>query len=253
MINLTRYILVLLFLTSLGHVFLAQRFSTGVMLTAIGYHNLKFEDRFVFSPHSYVIYYAGNEKRDFEPSYGQTFNGFGVGLNFNVDYKRYMLSLELLGGENTIKTSFIAPTELNNNVYEKNTIEFEISKRYTSIGILGLYKLSTKANGLFVQLGCNVSFTEIDENTEFKNVITFMISPYEMYGTLYTNQYIYLNGVAGLGWKWNNSYLSGRFSQRIQSANFEHPSASIFQIDVVYSRTLSFQKLRKGYKIYLEK
>ncbi len=252
MIKLTRYILVLLFLTSFSNVFLAQRFSTGVMLTTIGYHNLKFADQFVFSPHSYMIYYAGNEKRDFEPSYGQTFNGVGIGLNFNVDYKRYMLSLELMAGANSIKTRFIAPTELNENVYGKNTIEFEISKKYTSIGIIGLYKLSTKANGLFVQLGCNVSFTEMEEETDFGNFINFGISPYEMYGTLYTNQFIYLNGAAGLGWKLNNSYLSGRFSKRIQNDNFEHPSASIYQIDLVYSKIFSFQKMRKGYKIYLD-
>ncbi len=250
--KLTRYILVLLFLTSFSNVFLAQRFSTGVMLTTIGYHNLKFADQFVFSPHSYMIYYAGNEKRDFEPSYGQTFNGVGLGLNFNVDYKRYMLSLEILGGTSSIKANLIAPSGLTDLVYETNTVDFTISQLYTSIGLLGSYKLSAKANGVFIQLGTNLTFDQIQEEKDVNNSITFNLSPYELYGTLYTNENIYFKGIAGMGWRWNDNNLSARFSQKIRGANTDFPSATIYQIDIVFSRILSFQKMRKGYKIYLD-
>ena len=250
--RLTRYILVLMLLTSFSHVMVAQRFSTGVMLTAIGYHNLKFEDRFVFSPHSYMIYYAGNEKRDYEPSYGQTFNGVGMGLNFNVDYKRYMLSLEIQGGTSSVKANLIAPSGLTAFVYGTNTVNFKVSTLYTSIGLLGSYKLSAKANGVFIQLGTNLSFNQFEEEKDVSNSITFNLSPYELYGTLYTNENIYVKGLAGIGWRWKDNNLSARFSQKIPRANADYPSAKTYQIDMVFSRVLSFQKMRKGYKIYLD-
>lgn len=250
--RLNRYIFLLMLLISFSHLVIAQRFSTGVMLTAIGYHNLKFDDRFVFSPHSYMIYYAGNEKRDFEPSYGQTFNGVGVGLNFNVDYKRYMLSLELLGGASTMKANLIAPSGLTDLVYGTNTVDFKITESYTSIGLLGSYKLSAKANGVFIQLGTSLSFNQFKEEKDVSNSITFNLSPYELYGTLYTNENIYVKGLAGVGWKWKDNNLSARFSQKIPRANADYPSAKTYQIDMVFSRVLSFQKLKKGYKIYLD-
>jgi hypothetical protein len=248
----TRFILIFIVLILTRNSLIAQRFSTGYLISAIGYQNLKYADKFIFSPNSYMIYYAGNEKRDFEPSYAQYLNGIGLGLNFNIDYKRYMLSLELQGGATTIKTSLIAPNELNNTVYETNTIDFKIEQVYTSIALLGSYKLSSKANGLFLQLGSNVSFNRFEEKKDFSNIISFNLSPYELYGTLYSNQNIFFNGLAGLGWKWDNSYLSARFIKRLKKNNDEYPTATIYQIQAVYARTLSFQKLRKGYNIYLE-
>ena len=63
---------------------------------------------------------------------------------------------------------------------------------------------------------------------------------------------IYFKGIAGMGWRWNDNNLSARFSQKIRGANTDYPSATIYQIDIVFSRILSFQKMRKGYKIYLD-
>ena len=248
-----RYLFLLLFFAQFMNITYSQRFSTGVTCSLIGYQNLKYEDQFVFSPNSYMIYYAGNEKRNYKPAYGQSLNGIGLGFNFNIDYKRYMLNLEFLGGTKTIKTSLIAPSGLNDLVYGTNTVDFKIAQIYTSIGLLGFYKLSTKANGLFIQLGMNVSFNKFEEEKDMSTIITFNLSPNEMYGALYTNNYTYFNGLAGLGWKWNDTYLSARFSKSLFTNTIDSPSATFYQLDLVLSKLLNFQKMKKGYIIFLEK
>jgi hypothetical protein len=52
--------------------------------------------------------------------------------------------------------------------------------------------------------------------------------------------------------KKNDRYVSLRYSQRILASASELPTARMYQLDLVWAKMLNFQKLRKGYKIYLE-
>jgi hypothetical protein len=230
----------------------AQRLSLGYHYSIIGYQSTKLKDPYIFSRNSYYIYYAGNSKRDHKGVYGHTFNGASIGLNVNLDYKRYMFTTEFSLGGSTTKIPVYYPSSLGSDLSE-DYFKFDVRQSYMSIGLLGLIKLTTHANGPFIQTGIQYSSNRFSEN---QNDLPFLIQMYtsenEMYRTIYTNQTQYAKGIIGLGTKTNDRYVSLRYTQRILGNPLDYPSAKFYHLDLVWSRTLNFQKLQKGYKIYLD-
>ena len=75
----------------------AQRVSLGITAGVPAFHRIEFPDQYLNPQNSYLIYYTANGKKDGEPVWDQYVNGIMGGLNFNLDYKRWMLTVEVLG------------------------------------------------------------------------------------------------------------------------------------------------------------
>ncbi len=242
-------LLLLLFIAQLS----AQRLSLGYNLQTIAFHNTTLADPYIFPKSSYFIYYAGNNKKDGKPIHNQYFNGLTAGINVNIDYKRFMFTTEWLIGSHKIKVPVYYPSSLGSSL-DDDHFDFTVSQRYVSLGLIGLVKLTTKANGPFVNTGIEFSknaFTEL-QGEEYPFLMTLYGTQQEMYGTLYNEQSVYKKFILGIGMKKNDRYVSIRYSQRFLATQNQLPSARMYQVDFVLAKMLNFQKLRKGYKIYLE-
>lgn len=249
-LRLTLYCL-LLFSIHTGY---TQRLSTGFNLAFCGYHRTTLPDNFIFPPHSYFIYYTANEKEGL-PIHNQKFNGLFGGLNLSLDYKRWMLTAEINFGSTSIKIPTLYPSPLG-ELLDNNWSTFVINKSYISFPLLISYKLTRKANGPFLIGGAQYglySFKEDnhDLDSDISDGVSLFLADTEMYGVIY-NEWNYASLIAGVGLKKNNNYYSVRYTQRLNIATEKFPMAKFFQFDVVWSKSLNFQKLKKGYHIYLE-
>ncbi len=232
---------------------LAQRFSTGAVLYTSAYFNTELPSNYICSPNSYLIYYSGNEKRGDRPSYGQAFNILAGGLTFNLDYKRMTLGIEAVGGVRNIKVPVVYPIPLLENIGESTTIPFKVINRFTSLGLVSTTRLNSQNNGPFFQLGMAVSFNSFFErlgNYYVAAVTNF--SDNELLNTIYTERFIQYQLITGFGFKLNNSFLSLRNNTRILGKPADYPLARFFELNVVFTQMITFQKLKKGYHLYLE-
>jgi hypothetical protein len=244
--------ILLVFLIAAGHM-QAQRLSLGFNLQTTAFHNTTLADPYIFPKSSYFIYYSGNNKKDGKPIHNQYLNGFATGINVNIDYKRFMFTTEWLVASTRLKIPVYYPSSLGSSLDEDH-FDMTVSQGSISLGLIGLVKLTTKANGPFATAGFEFSknqFTEIhDDNYPF--LMTLYATKKEMYGTLYNEESLYKKAIVGIGVKKNDRYVSLRYSQRILASASELPTARMYQLDLVWAKMLNFQKLRKGYKIYLE-
>jgi hypothetical protein len=234
----------------------AQRLSTGFTAGVLANQHISLPNNYLYPRNSYFIYYTGNEKKDGKPIYNKPISGFIVGLTINIDYKRLTFVTELNGALTTIKLPAYYPSGLG-SIIGGNWSNFETKKSSLLINTLLNYKVTNRANGPFLQAGLQYSANQHKEvrgtlDTDIADAVWLYISEYEMYGILYTNQQNWWNGIAGIGLKMNDHYYAIRYSQRILGKKEDYPLARYNQIDFMYSRVLNFQKLRKGYKIYLD-
>jgi len=246
--------LVFILLFFVGQSVLSQRISFGFNGAFTAFQRTTLPDNFIFPEHSYFIYYTANEKDDL-PVHDQKFSGYSVGLNLNVDYKRFIFISEFTLGTNTIKIPVLFPSPISESVDGDSWSTFKITKNYFNLPLLISYKLNRKANGPFLIGGMQYSFCSFSEadflDTELTSGISIFLSDTEMYNVLY-NEWNYGSMILGAGLKKDNSFYSVRFSQRIGKDLSKYPLARYFQIDLQYSKTLNFQRLKKGYHIYLD-
>ena len=232
----------------------AQRISTGFNFSTTVFHKTTLPDYYIFPEHSYFIYYTINDK-SYLPEHNQALNGISLGLNLNVDYKRFMLISEFNLGYTSIKLPVLYPTQLGADLDEQWS-SFHFTKLSFNIPVLLSYKLSRKANGLFLVGGIQYSFLSWTEDNSFGDLdissgISLFLSDTEMYGVLY-NEFNYASVILGAGYKRKNNSYSIRYSQRFGGNLSEYPLARYFQLDLNYSKTLNFQRLKKGYHLYLD-
>ena len=234
----------------------AQRLSLGFTLSTPAYHRLELPDQFIFPQHSYFIYYVGNPKKDHKPVRERTLNGFSYGLNLGVDYKRFMFTLEVQNAFTTIKLPAHYRSPLG-ELLEDSWSTFNVKSSAMVVPMIVSCRLNRKANGPFILGGLQYTFfntyNEPNDglNSEISGGINLFIADTEMYDVLY-NEFSYWSYVAGIGYKRNDSYWSIRCHQRLNNKPEEMPLARYFQADLVYTRTLNFQKLRKGHIIYTD-
>jgi hypothetical protein len=236
--------------------FWSQRLSTGVSFGTIANQHIEFPNNYLFPSNSYFIYYTGNEKKDYKPIYNKPLSGWIAGLNINVDYKSLLLSTELNIATTSIDIPAIYPNDLG-NLLGDSWSTFETNKLSFLLNVLANYKLTSKANGPFIQLGGQFSTNSFSEvrgtlDTDISDAVWLFISEYEMYGIIYTNKRTWFNGLFGIGYKVNDRYYTLRYSQRMFGNLEDYPLAKFYQLDFMVSQTLNFQKLKKGYKIYLD-
>jgi hypothetical protein len=74
----------------------------------------------------------------------------------------------------------------------------------------------------------------------------------ELLNTIYTERFIQYQLITGFGFKLNNSFLSLRNNTRILGKPADYPLARFFELNVVFTQMITFQKLKKGYHLYLE-
>ncbi len=246
------YIIILLFL---GNTVFSQRISTGFTLGLTVFQDVKFDDNFIFPQNSYFIYYTGNDEKDDLPEYRNWVSGASTGININVDYKRWMLTLEPKGTFQSIKIPVLYPTPLG-NLLDGNWSTFKVAKTSWALPALVSFKLTSKANGPFIIGGLQYEFNfyseknkELDSNVS--DGISVFISDKEMYGVLY-NENNYYSYIVGVGLKVKDKYSSIRMVKRFGGDLNLYPEADYVQIEWVLSRTLNFQKLRKGHVIYTD-
>jgi hypothetical protein len=241
------------FLSLKGYV-AGQRFSTGVVLSTSGYFNTELPENYIYSPNSYLIYYSANEKRDFRPSFGQTCNVWTGGLSFNIDYKRVMLGMELGGGIRSINIPALYPVPLNDVTDKSSVIPFTVLNSFSSVGLILTTRLNAQVNGPFLQLGMSTSFNVYREKygDDLSPLINTNLSDNELVNTIYTEQFLHYHLITGLGWKLNNNYISLRNNVRFLGKQSDYPLARFFELNAVYTRLLTFQKLKRGYHLYLE-
>jgi hypothetical protein len=233
----------------------AQRISTGITVSTPAFHRTTLPDNFLFPTNSYFIYYTANSDKDDDPIYDQYLNGFNGGVNVNVDYKRWMLTTEILGGQTTVRLPVLYRSDVG-TLLEDNWSTLEVQNINLQVNILVSARLSARANGFFLQGGLQYANNSYNEKSKSLDAdispgIRLWISDYEMYEILYTNNFNQFNAIAGLGYKYLDSYTSFRISQPISSRT-NRPLANYLRVDAVHARTLNFQKLRKGHKIYVE-
>jgi hypothetical protein len=250
-----KFVLFLLFFSSVHHKH-AQRLSTGFIAGVVANQHIALPNNYLYPQNSYFIYYTGNEKKDGKPIFNKPFSGFLAGFTINIDYKRFTLVTELNGALTNITLPAYYPSGLG-SIIGGNWSNFKTKKSSFLINTLLNYKITNKANGPFLQLGGQFSFNKHKEvrgtiDTEISDAVWLFISDYEMYGITYTNKQSWFNVVAGLGFKINDHFYTLRYSQRIFGNKEEYPIAQFNQLELLYSRVLNFQKLRKGYKIYLD-
>ncbi|MBR9859846.1 hypothetical protein GYB22_03685 [bacterium] len=248
------YIFIALFLGSFQ--LSAQRITTGIQIGLNAFHQTEFQSNYLYSQNSYYIYYTGNSDKDDKPIYNQFFNGFHTGFNINVDYKRFMLTSEFTVMRNTIRTPVYFPTYLG-GILEDDWSTYETINSSLNTALLLSVKFFSRANSPFLQFGAQYSVNRYNErqdnlDSEISNGISLFISENEMYGFLYTDDTKYWNAILALGLKNKDRYTSLRYSYRIPEAGAVMPSANLLKLELVHVRTLNFQRLRKGYKIYLE-
>jgi hypothetical protein len=249
-----KIILILFLLATMQSVF-AQRISTGFTLSTPILHTTTLPDNYLFPTNSYFIYYTGNDKKDDKPIYNQYFNGLSGGLNLNVDYKRWMLTTEVLGSQTNIRLPVLYLSYLG-SLLEDNWSTMEVQNTSLQVNLLLNARLSTRSNGAFALVGFQFaqnSYKEKSDDLEadISTALSLWISDYEMYEILYTNDINQLNSIIGLGFKYRDTYSSIRYTLPLTSSTTQ-PLANYFRLDATHSRTLNFQKLRKGHKIYVE-
>ncbi len=240
----------------LSSTFFGQRLSTGFSIGTVANQHIVLPNNFIYPQNSYFIYYTFNEKKDYQPIFNKPISGWIAGFNVNVDYKRFMLTTELMGATSTIKLPLLYPSGLG-GLLDDNWSTFETNKLSLQLNVLGNIKLNSKANGPFLQVGSQFSINSFSEvrgtlDTDISDAVWLYISDYEMYGILYTNKRTWMNGIVGVGYKVNDRYYTLRYTQRILGKPEDYPLAKISQFDLMVSQTLNFQKLKKGYKIYLD-
>lgn len=254
----TTYILTLLILSFFAHKSYAQRFSTGINFSTIAYQKTSLPDNFIYSQNSYYVYYTANEKKDNEPVFNQFFNGLSGGLNANVDYKRFMLKYEFSFGYSNIKIPVLYPTPFLPDLVESDWSTFVLKRSAFKHNLLISTKINNKTDGAYLLTGLQYTFDYYKEQDKFNldadisSGIYLYISNNELYGTLYNNNNSYFKGIIGLGIKRKNNYYSIRYLKRVFGQNDNYPLANYQQIEMTFTKTLTFQNLRRGYAIYIE-
>jgi hypothetical protein len=249
--------LLLIFLLSVCSLFWGQRLSTGFQIGVPVYFETKLPDNWVYPSQSYYIYYTANEKKDDQPIYNQYINGIQLGLNLNLDYKRHMLSLEMGGGFTTIALPLRYPAYIN-TVFGSNYSNFRVTRGFLNSNLIYSYKLLVRANSPFIEVGMQAitnTYKEGDRQDLDRSIaggISLFVSDYEMNGILYNDINNYFNYVAGVGFTKGNSQFKLRYSNRMFAKEGDLPLASFQQFDFVFNQLLTFQKLRKGHKLFLE-
>ena len=248
---MTKHYWLVIIVLLLGPVALAQRISTGITLGVPAFHRTAFPDRYINPRNSYLIYYTANEKKDGDPVWDQYVNGIMAGLNFSVDYKRFMLTLEVLGESTTFKIPMKYPQPLSATLDEE-WLTWKATRSSLVLPLLLSIKLTSKANGPFVLGGVSRYFHSFKESPDNDGTALFTFkSDRELLGILY-NEHDFNNYIVGLGYKSKDVYVSLRFQKRMGGELNEYPLAKFTQINFVVARTLSFQKLKKGHIIYVE-
>lgn len=233
----------------------AQRISTGITIGSPAIHRTTLPDNYLFPTNSYFIYYTANSDKEDKPVFDQYFNGLNGGVNINLDYKRWMLSTEFLAGQTTIRLPILYLSYLG-TALEDNWSTMEVVNTQFQANLLLNVRLNTKGNGAFCQGGMQFARNNYNEKSDgldanISSSISLWISDYEMYKTLYSNNLNKINTLIGLGYKYNDTYTSLRYTHQL-SNDTNNPLAKYFRIDAVHARTLNFQKLKKGHKIYVE-
>lgn len=242
------------------HSVYGQRFSTGIVLGLDGVNRVTLPDNFIFSQNSYHIYYTSNEDKDGEPVYDKYFNGASIALSGSLDYKRYMLTTEVGLGVSTIEIPVLYPSELG-SILDQQVSNFRTTRRSFLFNLIMNIRLSRKANGIYLQFGTQYSYNTYNEKNQITDesvtssnispALSLFLSENELYGTLYNNNPHYVRAIGGLGYKKDDWYLGLRYYKRL-AQNERLPLARYHQIEVTLSKMISFQKLRKGYHIYME-
>lgn len=239
----------------------SQRFSTGLVLGLNGFNRTTLPGNFVFSENSYHLYYASNPDKDGEPVFDQMFNGAFGAISGSIDYKRFMFTTEVGFKTSTIEIPLLYPSDLG-VLLDNQMSNFKTSRNSFIVNALSKIRLSRKANGLFFMFGVQYASNYYNEKNQItdqnlssfddiSSALWFYISENELYGTLYNNTQHYLNAITGLGYKKDNWFLSIRYNKRMAKRE-KLPLARFEQIELTLSRVISFQKLRKGYHIYME-
>jgi hypothetical protein len=234
----------------------AQRISTGLNLGTPLFHKTNLNDNFLFPKNSYFIYYTANSDKENKPVWDQYVNGYSVGGNLNVDYKRHMLSLEVLFSSLTYRIPVLYRSYVG-ALLDQNWSTLETVKQSMNYNVVYNFKFLTTANGFMGQIGGQYAYTTYFENNKklessVSPAINLWLSNNEFYEILYKQNPHHLGVILGLGYKYNNQFLSMRHTIPIYYNITDKPQASFFSIEALYAITLNFQKVKKGHKIYVQ-
>ena len=234
----------------------AQRVSTGVILGTNAFFQTKLPSNYLFPENSYYIYYTANNSDEKRPIHNQYFNGFNAGLKVSIDYKRFNFWSEITASTVNIDIPVFYPTYLG-ILLEDAWSTMKVDKSSLNFNQLLTIKLTDKANGPYVLAGMQYAISNFSEeqltlNSDISSGNSLFLSRNEMYGILYTNTDDYWNLILGAGYKLNERYFGVRLIRQITTNEADLPLARYRHVQVVFSQMLNFQKLRKGYKIYLE-
>jgi hypothetical protein len=229
----------------------SQRFSAGYHYGFSAMHRTILPGNYIFPPYSYFIYHTANSKKDGAPIWDNSLNGYALGFNFNLDYKRFTLTSELTIGQRKTKIPLtypmIAATE--------QTSTFRTTEIYFSTPLLLTYKVTRKANGPFIMAGVKYNFITTTEENSFTDDMDLALQPYltdvELYGVIW-NEWNYPSFIVGAGIERFNNYISIRLSRRFGGELWKYPTARFFTVDLQVSKSVSFQSLKKGYHIFID-
>lgn len=92
---------------------------------------------------------------------------------------------------------------------------------------------------------------DLDDWSDTGTGYQLYVVPYEMYGILY-NEYDFFSVNAGIGLKAKNTYTFLEIDRRIGLDKNKFPVARYFNINISFTKLINFQKLKRGYSIYLD-
>jgi hypothetical protein len=234
----------------------AQRISTGAIIGTNGFFQTRLPSNYLFPENSYYVYYTANDGEEKLPIHNQYANGFNGGIKVGLDYKRFNFWSEITGSNVNINVPVLYPTDLG-ILLEDAWSTMQVDKYSINFNQLLTVKLTDKANGPYALVGMQYAASRFSEeqltlNSDISSGNSLFLSRNEMYGILYTNRDNYWNAILGAGYKHNERYWGVRYIQQLTTDAEALPLARYYQVQVVVSQMLNFQKLKKGHKIYIE-
>jgi hypothetical protein len=230
----------------------SQRISAGFQFGMTLNETVDLKDEILFSNYSYNVFYTLNTED--HSRYRMWMGGFQLGGYLQLDYKRYLLGVELNSATRTyfanmkyaIKNDFAFLTDPGH-------VKFEITQQNLEIPVFAGIKLFETSNniilyggGIYTMVGSNKEEGMLNLDTD--PTVAAFLGLNEMLDIMYNDEN-YWRSMVGMGIKIRNSLISTRYTKRIDTDK-NHIHADVWGWSVHWNYIITFQKLKKGHYIY---
>ena len=240
-------IIYLIFILTINTTF-AQRLSIGINYSNNIFSTINLKENYIFPETSYNMYYIE------EPKKTQFLNQHGVGIYTSVDYKRFMIFLEvnLISLKYNYKVYFPSLTTIYNNTKH---IKLEVNENVLQLPVFFAYKLLASNKTPILILGMQYNFNLSINEEYFNDSDDTTISLWKGFNELYNITYNfenYYSPIIGIGYINKNFIMSLTYSYRLKNEEYNiDPDFSFLNLKLGY--TLTFQKFKNHNYIYYEK